>query len=361
MTAKANTAQCEPLEARTSKAFWPILVILLLAKATVVFAAAPATWDDYGCRADDPKFDNGPVLSRMLREMASRTLKVCPVGTLADYYIRTPIEWGPWAALPNGRTHPVFGGALVGGGGYTYAINGRIGATRIIWNGPAGGTMLRYSAAGGRIAQLILSGAPPVHPDYAPLAGVGIEIQGNTLPPTGNLVTDQLSITQCDVGFQIRGDRVADHADNMKHHSLLFHKVRVPYWVDNPQSINHWFYGVDIREGWETAFKFDRGGCLHVYGCYVGGGGDALKTLLYVGRATDHNGDYEIHGLQVDGGMKNVRFVDHGKYVFRVRINGSVAFTNQLAEPIVVARDGETPFADIRIDARAAAWPKEMK
>src|SRR5215204_90303 len=98
------------------------------------FAKPILTWEDYGCKSDDQTFDNGPVLSRMIADQAARKLKTAPVGTLGDYYIKTPINW------PG-----VYGCALEGSGGYAFAVRLKnIGCTRIVWNGPSGGAMLNY-------------------------------------------------------------------------------------------------------------------------------------------------------------------------------------------------------------------------
>ncbi len=307
------------------------------------------TWDDYGCVPNDAGVDNGPILSRMLADEINRKLKVAPVGTLADYYIKTPIKW------PAG-----FGGALCGSGGYTYSIAVKnVGATRIIWNGAFGQPMIIYRGSGGRIERLILNGGPLRHPNYPSLAGTGIVVEARISPPCGNLVTDQLSITQCDVGLHYLDTPDHNHADQQKHFALLMHHVRLPYWVEGMQSAVHWLYGFDLRSGWETAFKFDQGGPLNVYGCYVGGDNSGKPlTLLQIGRSNDYGGCYEIHGLQVDGSIKNLRLVDYGKYAFRVRIDGNVGFKTQLADPFVVARDGPTQYADIKLDVRNAQWPE---
>jgi hypothetical protein len=147
-----------------------------------------------------------------------------------------------------------------------------------------------------------------------------------------------------------------NHADQQKHFGLLFHKCRIPYWVEGDQSAVHWLYGCDIRGPYEQAFRFDKGGSLAVFGCYVGVSDGA--TLLYIGRSNDYVGDYEIHSLQVDGSAKNLKLVDYGKFAFRVRIDGNVGFASQLADPFVVMREGPTKYADVKIDCRNAQWPE---
>jgi hypothetical protein len=324
------------------------LIVLALLVAPCFGKPPISTWDEYGCKADDPAFDNGPVLSRMIADEAARKLKTAPIGTLDDYYIKTPINW------PG-----VYGCALEGSGGYAFAIRLKnIGATRIIWNGPAGGTMLNYRGDGGRIGRLMLCGGPIEN--FNTVAGSGIVVEARIEPPSGNLTTDQLAIVQCDVGVHCLATPENNHADQMKHFGLLLHNVRIPYWVEGEQSCAHDFYNVDIRDGWETAFKFDRGGALHVFGCYLGGDlTGKLQTLLYVGRANESNGDFLIMGVQSDQSVKRLRLVDHGTYVFQVRLGGNLPFPANLDAQYVFAHDGPTPFADIKSDVRNAPWPME--
>jgi hypothetical protein len=121
----------------------------------------------------------------------------------------------------------------------------------------------------------------------------------------------------------------------------------------------HTFFKVDFRTGFQQALRFDRGGALNVYGCYVGkcDGG----TLLYLGRTDSGSGSFEIQGLQVDGNATKLRLVDHGKYACRVRISGSYSITakrNGLADPVVLERDGPSRFTDVRIDCtNGVKWP----
>ena len=174
----------------------PLCLAVWFVNAQVTFAQA--------LHPNDQSFDNGPVLSYCVQHSIP-----VPQG---NYYIQTTIEW----PLP-------FGGALIGSGGYTYAIGGKnIAATRIIWNGPAGGTMLRYLGNGGRIQQITFMGGLPLSP-YPVVAGCGIEVPAQSSPPVGNLVTDQLAIDQCDVGLHYLATPDGNHADQQKHYGLLFH------------------------------------------------------------------------------------------------------------------------------------------
>jgi hypothetical protein len=290
------------------------------------------TWEDYGCKPDDPTFDNGPVLSRMIADQAVRKLKTAPLGTLADFFIKTPIDW------PG-----VYGCALEGSGGYAFGFNGHdnLGATRIIWNGPAGGTMLNYRGCGGRIGRLMLRGVDWHNPTS--YAGCGIEVSAHTEPPAGTLTTDQLAIINCDIGIHCLASPDNNHADQMKHFGLLFHGVKTCYWVEGEQSCPHNFYDVDIRNGWETAFKFDRGGALSVFGCYVGGDeSKKLQTLLYLGQPNYNNGFFHIYSLQADNSIQNLRLLDHGKFAPSVVIRGNAG--NHPASPMILNRFGPSPY-----------------
>lgn len=319
--------------------FWAFVVVLWCAGATrgAELPEYPRTWDECGARPDDPSFDNGPVLSKILAAQCAREVKTCPVGTLADYYIRTPIVWPAKV-----------GGVLEGAGGYTYAYSTpTIGATRIVWAGEPGGTMIDYHGSGGRIANLILQGGPLTN-DYQTVAGDGVRVHAHTEPPSGNLVTQQLAIVQCTRGLHYLATPDNNHADLGKHLFLLAHRVAYPYVVDGEQSCPHWLFGFDCREGFRQAFTFERGGALHVCGMYAGGSRDA--TLLYVGRSNDHVGRYQIDGLQIDGAVKNLTLVSHGQFLFDCRISGQIGFAAQLAAQPIVAREGPSRWANVRVD-----------
>ena len=304
----------------------------------------PRTWEDCGAIPDDPTFDNGPVLTQILEAQATRRVKTVPAGTLSNYYIKTPIVWPQWT-----------GGALEGSGGYTYALStGVIGCTRIVWAGDEGQPMVDYHGTGGRISRIILCGGPLTN-DYQSVAGHGILVSAHKNPPSGNLVTDQLAIVQCNVGIHCLREPDNNHADLMKHFGLLMHNVRIPYWVEGFQSCPHWLYGFDCREGYETVFKFENGGkpaggSLFVWGIYLGESHD--RILLDIDRMNEYSAKYEINGLQVDGAVRGLVPLRHKTYVGTVRIDGQIGDDNQLAKQPIVALQGATKYADIDIDLR---------
>ncbi len=311
---------------------------------------ALATWDDYGCVPNDPTVDNGPLLSRILADQIARRIEIPPAGKLADYYVETPIRW------PNGH-----GAALVGSGGYTYSIGRKdIGCTRLVWTGRRGDSMIVYRGHGGRIAQLMLCGAPLGESGFVAGCGILVEAHGGRgnrhAIPSGKLITDQISITNTERGIECVNEPDANHADHLTHYSPLFHDVRVPYRVDCSQSVVHTIYNMDVRAGTRRVFEMLRGGALNVYGCYWGLNRDA--TLLYIGKATSNNGSYEIHGLHVDASAENMRLVDHGKYAHRVRVSGNVASGATLADPPVLQREGPSRYADVRVDCTGVRWPR---
>jgi hypothetical protein len=304
------------------------------------------TWETYGCVPDDPTFDNGPLLSRILAEQG-RSIGVAPIGAARDYYVSSTIVWP--------KRH---GGALLGAGGYTGMLRGRNpGVTRIIWNGPPGVPMIDYKAAGGRISQVVIQGALA---PTAKNAAIGILVESDKGPPTGKLVTDQVTLANLDVGIKCVDYPTPLFAAHLTHYALQFHQVRLPYWVDNRQSVCHTFFKVDFRNGFQQALRFDAGGALNIYGCYVGNCDGS--TLLYLGKTDSGSGAYEIHGLQADGNAKRLRLVDHGKFKCRVRIGGSISITairQGLADPIVLERDGPSEQADVQIDCtNGIRWPK---
>jgi hypothetical protein len=309
--------------------------------ATAQTERAPVTWEDFGCVASDPQVDNGPMLSRILTEQG-RTINSAPAGGPRDYYVSTPIIWPKR-----------YGAALVGSGGYGVSTNHRgIGVTRLIWNGPPGQPMLIYRALGGRISQCTFKGGFAANQ----CAGCGILVENDKGPATGMLVTEQVTLETLDIGIKCADYPRKLWANNLTHYSLQFHKVRLPYWVTTRQSVCHTFYDLRIRNGYEQGLRFDEGGPLNVYGCYIGQCDGA--TLLYIGRSDSNGGAYDIQGLYVDGNAKNLRLVDHGKYAHRVRISGAFSKTATAAEPLVLERDGASPFAEVRIDCtNGIQWP----
>ena len=186
-------------------------------------------------------------------------------------------------------------------------------------------------------------------------AAIGMLVYSDRNPPTGKFVTDQVTFANLDVGLKFIAEPVGNQGGTCKHYALAFHGVRIPYWVNNRQSVNHRFYDVEFRSGFETALNFELGGALAVFGCYVGDNDGG--TLLRIGRSSANNGSYEIYGLQCDGSGRRLTLVNHGKYAHRVRVSGSCA-KRSVADPPVVQRKGPSPFADVQVDCtNGAIWP----
>ena len=80
---QANTALGQSASRSTTQA----------SKSDAKLPKFPRTWDECGAKPDDPNFDNGPILSRILAAQCERKIKTCPVGCLGDYYIKTPVVW----------------------------------------------------------------------------------------------------------------------------------------------------------------------------------------------------------------------------------------------------------------------------
>lgn len=301
-----------------------------------------ATWDDYGCKPSDPAFDNGPKLSAMLAKMVRGEIPLPPVGRMAPYYIKSTIDW------PTG-----LGGALEGSGGNRYAHDlGKCGVTSIVYVGEPDKPMVNYCAHGGRMGRMVLCGGM-LSNQYPITASHGIYVPSIAEPGSGGLVTDQLAIVQCDTGIECNSKPDDNHSDLMKHQFLLMHRVNDAYVTDAEQSTPHWFNGFDLRGIFKRAFVFKKGGGLNVTGMYVGGG-TPDQTLLHIGKANDYVGNFDIHGLQVDGTVKGLTLVNHGQFAMKVRIDGgNIRKADQLACPMVVERDGFTKYADIDIDLGA--------
>jgi hypothetical protein len=298
------------------------------------------TWDDFGCVPDDPEADNGPMLSRILAEQG-RSIGVAPVGKARDYYVSSTIRWP--------KRH---GGALLGAGGYAWILGSRNpGVTRLIWNGPEGEPIIEGPLSGARVEQLVLQGALKAG---QPRAGVGILLSNDVGPPTGFTTLDQIAYCNLDYGFKVDDQPRPMHGNLITHIAPLWYVVRIPYSMSTQQSVCHTIFNGNVKIGYERVFDIEAGGPINVYGLYVGACDGA--TLLRLGRSMS---EVNIQGLNVDGNAKNLRYVDHGKYAGRVRIEGMVAKAATEAEPIVLEREGPTRYADVKIDCtNGVRWPK---
>lgn len=279
----------------------------------------------------DPATDNGPLISAALRDGA------CELEA-RDYYVASTIQW------PKRN-----GGRLSGAGGYTALLRRpNVGVTRLIWNGPPGGTMIEGAISGGRIEQLVIQGGLKA----GPRAGIGIRLLNQSPPPTGFTVLDQVAYCNLDRGFAVADEPEKGAGNSITHIAPIWHGVRIPYSVSTQQSVCHTIFAGVVKAGFERVFEFAEGGPLNVYGLYVGAtdGG----TLLHLGRTTS---TFAIQGLNVDGNAKNFVYVSHGKYGGRVRIEGMVAKSATEGE-IVVEREGPTKYADVQIDCtNGVVWP----
>lgn len=301
---------------------------------------AVPVWEDFGCRANDPGVDNGPLLSKMLAAGGGIA------ATGGEYHCQTTIEW-PHAT----------GAALHGFGG-----------TRIVTKAPIG---IAYSGSDCIIQDLSLIG------DRKNIRGTGLAVYNDDAPPTGHLTTRNLKIEFFERGFETLMEPKTLHATEFRHYGLKFRGVKDCYNVNGPQSCDHRLYGVDFRTGYQRCFVFRRwkgetgcGGPLNVWGCYVGRGYQGI--LLDIDRTDSGTGTYEIHGLHLDGWAEQLRLVEHGQTAHRVRIAGNASSAKSdansdgnreptIADPPVVNRDKESKAVDIEIDMRGCRWPKEAQ
>lgn len=305
----------------------------------------PATWEDFGCVAGDRSIDNAPMLSKMLRLGGGMACKA------ETYHCQTEIDW----------PHKV-GGSLRGCGG-SAASKWQGGVTRIQ---SSAADIIRYSGSGGLVADVVIEGEG---------SNRGFAALNDDLPPTGHLVTRDVSLNRLNVGFETLLEPKTLHATEFTHYNLRFHGVKQCYIVSGRQSCDHSFYKVGFRAGWERAFVFNQnadgkpgcGGPLNVWGCYIGK--NYRSTLLTLGRTDSGTGAYSIQGIHTDGTSEELRLLEYSRLAHRVRFEGNISSSRydangddvkgpSLADEYLVPRESAV-LADIQVDLRGVV--KEVR
>jgi hypothetical protein len=270
-------------------------------------------WEDFGCKANDSRFDNGPKMEAVIRAGATPA-----VG--GNYFVKSPIVW------------PHRSGGM---------LDGRNIATlkSLIPEGPT----IEYWGSDAVIQDVLIDGLN---------TGTAIEVKNDNLPPTGHLITRNLTIEQFERGLITTQNPKSLWATEFSHHDLHFRGVKYPYRVTHNQSCHHKFYGVEFRTGFETAIQVDAGGPVYVWGCYVGKSDGGV--LLDLGLTDSGTGNHEIHGLHTDGNAKNLILLKHRHRTQRVRITGNVSTGGGggLAAEYVINKDGRETLLDIEVDIR---------
>jgi hypothetical protein len=172
----------------------------------------------------------------------------------------------------------------------------------IVWNGAAGGTVMKTSGAYFTIRDLAIWGAGP---GDATFAGVGFQLSKAAGIASGNGSFVNTAIVNCDIGFKCATNAADENCENMVWDQAMFHTCGIAYQVNNAQGAGHTF-GFVQSLFCGNVFDFNAGGQLvvdHLF-CYQV---DEVLRIDGDGTATgETQGSFTFNSIQIDGGGQTV-------------------------------------------------------
>jgi hypothetical protein len=326
-------------------------VLLVIAASTAASAQVNAV-RDLGCRVNDPSFDNGPVLNAAFAKFGKELNEeiYLPGGA---YYCETPL------VLPD-KT-----GMSLRGNGITIALNENAyhdltggPASRLVYTGPAELPAITYRGMGLKLDGITLQRGAFAHPPVPPRrdGSIGIEIAGDTGPPTGKLYAPQLAIIGFDTAIYISPLPQEQHADNNLFGYLSVQHCRTVFRSDNQQSVGNQFQTLLVGGWCETVFDIRRGGDLVVNFLML----NNAALVLKLGDVPTNTGSYEIRSMKVDNNAAGWRLVQMDKpRPVRLHVGGHIGLRAMPAADAIVLR-GDPALQDVRIDLwhEGRKWPQ---
>ena len=287
------------------------LALLAAAVLLTTACAVSALGDDFSSYTNDEMFamlesasgsssvDCGPIIAELLTRQATGSLRSDVKMSCGDYYVQTTI------VTPNKA-----GWALNGSGGQGYAlpdshwIGHALGgaATRLIWVGESGGTILRVRGLGAHVERITFQGCRFTGSTTelpTSRAGIGIEISGLAQPPTGKHSFEDISIIGCDTAIDCPE---GTHADQLDWRHLVVQLCSTVYHVDNLQSVCHRIRGLTALQGCDTVFDFEDGGELECSSVST-----TSCQLLHVGNPNWNTGHFFVENWSIDNVARDVQ------------------------------------------------------
>lgn len=282
--------------------------------ATVRLTACEFNLVDAGCRANDPAFDNGPLINAALARCGGNpgkeagwinTSLYLPGG---GWFVKTPL------ATPTKTGLRVRGNGLAHGLNenhyYSPGLSGMGGpASRLIYVGPASEPALRLNGVGEIWDGICLQRGVfqnPTSKTVVDAGSVGLAVAGRDQPPTGKHGLRSLALANFDRAIVLSNRPDATHADESLVGHVWFENCKTAVYCDaNIQALNWVFQKVEIGWGVERVYDAPRGGAIvfdHV----------ALMSPALVFRCNPENntGSYKIGWLHVDNMAKGWRLIE---------------------------------------------------
>lgn len=315
---------------------------------------------DLGCRLDDYKFDNGPILNAAFARVGQ-----AGQGLLNEefYFPGGAIVFKTPLVLPRKSGVSIRGnGITVGLPEGEFSRPERTGgpASRLVYVGPPGQPAIRYCGMGLRIDGITIQrGAypsPPAGPERD--GSVGLLIEGYNGIPTGKICAPQLAFIRFDTAIYASGMPNENHADQNQFGYIWAQSCATIFRSDNIQSIGNQFQFLAAGGECDTVFDIRRGGDLVVDTL-------VLNTSALVLRLRDvelNTNSYEIRTLKVDNIAAQWRLLEMQKpRSVRIHVAGHIS---RQAVPAADAIKllGDPATQDVKVDLwwLGKHWPADF-
>jgi hypothetical protein len=186
------------------------------------------------------------------------------------------------------------------GGGF------RAQATRLVWTGPAGGTMILLNGAVGQSFSNL-------HLDGGGKARTLVQLSARPGWGTGNQRWTRVLFSDADTAIQCGTEEGEFNNADVLYDEVVFLNCKTGLRTMNHQSVNHHFRSFNAHQI-ETTFDFVRGGNLYVDGwaagtfdllLRVGYGGPNAGTFRFVAGRPEMNGSTKRYARLVDAEPKD--------------------------------------------------------
>ena len=321
--------------------------------------------EDWGCKLNDPAFDNGPLLTAGFAnsgiKAGNSNLEIYfPGGAI---WCQTPVET------------PKRTGIAIRGNGLTYGLSDvaywgksqRGGAvSRLVYVGPADKPALTLNGNGTRMDGLVIQRGDYPEPRTEPVrdGSVGLCIAGgqaSTGVNTGHHWFPTLAIFGFDTAIDAPNAPVGQHADNCHFGDVQIQNCNRAIHLQNPQA-NHWrFDFLQCSFTVETVLEIDGAppvgapgdisfGMLHL---------DSIALVFKINQRSSHNPGLTVDFLDVDNWCAGWRLIDAPTTgPLQLKVWGNVGKQVQAGpNPVKLNDDRSQTTLDINITQNGARLP----
>lgn len=308
---------------------------------------------DYGVVLDNPEYDNGPPLSRLLA-----TCKKPVFLEAGDFYFQTPIVWPV-------RKGGILQGSGIGAGSPKAEKNHCV--SRLIYNAVAveGKPLppaLKYCGQGGTIDNITIQRGDypaPKRTDPPTDGSVGLAVTGNMGVAGAKLDVPRVAFIGWDCAIEaiVGPDFGSNNGDTATFGTTICQNNNTFFRNRNPQAKAFSFHELSVHH--HTGIVFDCVDCADIYTTRLTL--DAPALVCRIGSVSSNNGKVVIEFLGIDNNAKGVRLFEQIKpstCSFTIRdgcAGNNIKLTDDLVklyEPL--GRYGRT--VSITLDQHGVPW-----